>query len=112
MDSWDSATAADCKLLSVPPSSILEPGGLRDPSILTVHIDPPFLLPNTYFKCFTLAVSPSQCILPNIFMCKAATDDCFFLGGFANVYICPRKMVVTYYVWGGQQNQVILCTLS
>lgn len=40
-----STVAADCKLLSMPPSSILEPGGLGDPSILTVSSKPPFPAP-------------------------------------------------------------------
>lgn len=49
-----------------------------------------------------LTISLSQFILPNVFMCKAATDNYFFSRGSAGMYVCPRKIISTYYVWGGQ----------
>jgi len=48
------ATAADCKLFSVPPSSILEPGGLGDPSILTVSSGFPLSCSQTHTSCALL----------------------------------------------------------
>lgn len=86
----------------MPSSSILEPGGLGDPSILTVSSDPPFPAPKhilqmLYSNHFTVPVHSAQYMYV-----QGRNDDCFFLGGFADVYIHPRKMVRTYYVRGGQ----------